>query len=112
MDNYFNRFNKTRLFNNQPKTDDFVFKKLGTDEIESYNVRGLFLVNGKYGEHACIVTDAEYVSLPSHLTESVKEIMSDAEAVGLINGEHVKFETVWYTDSNGVERPSIEWGVR
>lgn len=112
MSNYFTRFNKTRMFNNQPNTDNFVYKKLGTDLIESYNVRGLFTTTGKYGEHAVIITDKEYVSLPNHLTQPVKEIMSDAEAVKMINAECVCFDIAWYKDGNGVERPTIEWGCR
>lgn len=98
----FSKFNKVRKFNFD--TTDLPYVSLeevyedllsqcdGVEEevaITPVIVRALF-INGKskYGEAPVLATDGMLINLPAHLTDSVKSIISDDDAVNAINMEH------------------------
>lgn len=57
------------------------------DKDASYPLRGLYInpKGGKYGPSPFAATDGFFISLPSHLLDTVRNIMGDAETVKLIN---------------------------
>ena len=76
-----------------------------------YQVKALYInTSGIYGEQPLIVTDKEYVNIPTHLLETVKEIREDEDIVSDINNGNVGFEIYEY-DSNRNNRKgySINW---
>lgn len=81
---------------------DFTFKSLEELYQENskdavYVVRGLYInTKGIYGENPVIVCDYCYVSLPKHLTQTVKEIRADKQLVDDINNGKVGFEIYEY----------------
>lgn len=65
-----------------------------------YPVKALFInKKSKYGDHPVIVTDNEYVSVPKHLTDTVKAMIADDEAVDAINSGKLGFTIYEYVDS-------------
>lgn len=82
--------------------EDFEFKTLGELYKENgkdavYTVRGAYInTKGMYGENPVIVCDDCYVSLPKHLTQTVKEIRADKQLVDDVNNGKVGFEIYEY----------------
>lgn len=86
-----------------------LFTKVGSDHI--YPVRAIFInTKGKYGEHPQVATDGYFISLPSHLTATCKDILADDESVETINRGLVGLKVYEYTTPNA-SKPcySVEW---
>ena len=110
------KFNKKAVKFDFEPGKDFEYKSLKTLYSEYgkgviYKVNALYInTSGMYGEQPLIVTDKEYVNLPTHLLETVKEIRDDEDMVNDINNGKVGFEIYEY-DSNKNNRKgySINW---
>lgn len=86
--------------------NDFDFMD-GYEFIETYGSRtmpidGLYInKKGLYNDHpvAIIVDERKLLDLPSHMTETVKEILSDEESINLIKKGMVGVKAHKYTDT-------------
>lgn len=82
--------------------EDFEYRKLeelfnenGKDR--KYRVRGLYInTKSQFGDSPVAITDNEYVNLPKHLLNSVKEIIERDDLVDDINNLKVGFEIYQY----------------
>jgi len=86
-----------------------LYTKVGGEHV--YPVRAIFInTKGKYGEHPQVATDSYFISLPSHLTATCKDILADDESVETINRGLVGLKVYEYTTPNA-NKPcySIEW---
>lgn len=89
-------------------TTGFEFKKLGDlydakapDTV--FSVYGLYINRkGKYGESPFAASDGYFISLPAHLTDTVKEICADVESVAQINDCKAGLTIRTYDDDKGV----------
>lgn len=76
---------------------------------EAYVVRMLYInKKGKFGDNPVVVTDDHLVNLPSHLLETVKDILTDAPSISMINNGEVGFKIYQYNNQFG-DQYSIEW---
>lgn len=98
------KYNKVNtIFDIDIKDFDFMD---GYEFIETYGSRtmpidGLYInKKGLYNDHpvAILVDERKLLDLPSHMTESVKEILSDEEAINLIKKGMVGVKAHKYTD--------------
>ena len=86
--------------------NDFEFID-GYDFIATYGARtipinGLYInKKGIYKDHpvAILVDEKKLLDLPSHMTETVKEILSDDESINLIKKGMVGVKAHTYTDT-------------
>lgn len=110
------KYNKgSRVFDIETK--DFVFVKLeelfAIDKDADHKIDGLYINDGgKYKAHpvAIVAESAMLVDLPSHMTETVNDILADAESINLIKKGCVGFKVRQYTDKNyGKTCYSVEW---
>lgn len=89
-------------------TTGFTFTKLETlfnDAVVGgkqtvHPVDGMFITSSKLGEQAVIIDSErkELVSLPMYMTDRVKDILADAEAVGEINSGIVGYKIYPYVN--------------
>lgn len=63
---------------------------------------------GMYGDQPVIATNEALVNAPHHMVDQVREILSDAESVNLINGGYVGFKLYTYENKHG-QQYAIEW---
>ena len=104
MKNYFEKYNKGKLYNHELPEDAEYFKieTLFKEGITNVVVRGFFTNNKSfYGESAVLMTDEYYVNLPQHFVETLREIEQDTQAVEMINqgkvvAEFYPYETKKY----------------
>lgn len=110
------KYNKgNRIFDIDTK--DFAFAKLedlfATSKYAVHKIDGLYINDGgKYKPHpvAVVAESALLVDLPSHMTDTVKEALADAESINLIKKGHVGFKVRQYTDKTyGKTCYSAEW---
>lgn len=110
------KYNKgSRVFDIETK--DFVFAKLSElYAINKDNVHildGLYINNGgNFDDHpVAILSDERWlVDLPSHMTDTVKDVLNDAESIDLIKKGCVGFKIRQYTDKKyGKTCYSVEW---
>lgn len=86
------RYNKTgRLYNyTMPENTEYKnLKDLYADNGENaiYPVYGFYInTKGKYGDNPVAYSKDFYINLPEHMTDTIREIMADAEATEQING--------------------------
>lgn len=74
-----------------------------------YQVKMLYInKSGHYGDSPCVVTSGNIVNAPSHLTDTVKEILLDAPSITLINSGYVGFKVYQYKNKFG-NQYSLEW---
>ena len=79
----------------------------GYDFIATYGARtipinGLYInKKGMYNDHpvAILVNEKKLLDLPSHMTDTVKEILSDDESINLIKKGVVGIKAHKYTDT-------------
>ena len=90
----------------------------GYDFIATYGdrtipINGLYInKKGMYNDHpvAILVDEKKLLDLPSHMTETVKEILSDAESINLIKKGMVGVKAHTYTDTKyHKECVGFEW---
>ena len=100
---YATKFNKGSKFNF--KTDDDpqyvsleVLYNKNPDQI--HDVKALYInIKSRFGDAPCVAIDPVIiVNLPSHLLETVKEMINDDECVAAINNNEVKFKIYSYKD--------------
>lgn len=89
-------------------TQGFEFRKLG-DLYDAKKPETVFMVyglyinrKGKYGESPFAASDGYFISLPSHLTDVVKDILNDDDSVLQINNCAAGLMIRTYDDDKGV----------
>ena len=60
-------------------------------------VRGFFTKIGNFGKQSVLISDNEYINLPSHLNDTVEQIINDDEMVEEINNGAVGVKIYKYT---------------
>lgn len=109
------KFNKTNFdidttnFEYIKLQDIFNSKKNGGADVV-HSVNGVFVHKSQLGDSPVII-DAEnkkLVNLPSHMAETIREILSDSEAVEAIKANKVGY-TIYTYESHGKTCYSISW---
>lgn len=71
--------------------------------------RGLYINHkSKFGDAPVAMVDGAYVNLPQHLTDTVKDMLHDAEVIDAINAGKVGFKVYSY-ENNGKTCYSVNW---
>lgn len=79
----------------------------GLDHV--YKVNAIYINRkGKYGDEPVIITDECIVNAPSHLVDTVKNILTDENSVKLINDGKVGFKLYEYENKKGVQH-GLTW---
>ena len=112
----FSSLNKTAVFTFHPddtapylKLKDLLQANDG-DLSVTYVVRALYINNkSKYGLQCVAALDEALINLPAHKVEDVQSIIASPDAVAQINAGRCGFRIRPYTDSNNVERLTIDW---
>lgn len=66
-----------------------------------YPVRGVYINHkSKYGDAPVVICDDMLVNLPKHLTETVKQMLTDDEFIEAVNAGKVGFKIYTYTTQN------------
>lgn len=103
----FNRVNN--LFTIDTKGFKF-FALKDLKESETVPLRGLYInPKSKYGASPFAASDGFFISLPSHLLETVSAIMDDAETVALINEGKCGIVPRSYVDEKGETHYSADF---
>lgn len=115
MKSFASKFNKTTF---GIDTTDFQYTKLadifnsenegGKDVI--HNINGLYVHKSQLGDSSVIIDEKNkrLVNLPSHTAETVREILSDDEAVQTIKDGKVGY-TIYEYNSHGKKCYSISF---
>lgn len=99
-----NRFNYTI-----PENSDHVFIKASElfetipQNASGVVVKSMYINNkGKFGAHGVIVTEtpALLIDCPNHMTDTIRDIMNDAEAVEQINADKLAVRAYKYETKN------------
>lgn len=100
-----NKYNKGNIFNfTAPKDFEYrslhdLFNNNGKDFV--YEIKAMYInKKSKFGESPVIATTDCFVNLPSHLTDTVKEMIRDTEVVDAVNGGHLGFQIYTYETKN------------
>ena len=84
-----------------------LFTKYGESKI--YVVQALYInTKGMYGDSPIALVNGNLVNLPSHLTETVKEMLKDEELVKAINDDEFGF-TIYEYETKGKQGHSVKW---
>lgn len=79
----------------------------GLDEV--YKLNAIYVnKKGQYGDEPVFVTDNELVNAPSHMMDTVNEILDDSESVNLILDGQVYFKIYEYKNAKGKQH-GITW---
>lgn len=95
-----NRFNKGKKFDFDTSKLEFtslsdLFNNNGADKV--YTLRAMFInTKSKYGNTPVFASDDFIVNAPSHMLDTVNEILTDAEAIASINNGKVGFKIYPY----------------
>ena len=95
------KYNKnTRVFN--VDIEGFEFKKLSELEMDKiYPVLGFYInVKGKFDDHPVFISDGILVDAPSHMTETIKEMLKDPEMIDAIKSGRIGFHVYTYKSKN------------
>lgn len=115
MKSFASKFNKTTF---GIDTTNFAYVKLvdifnsenegGKDVI--HNVNGLYVHKSQLGDSPVIIDEENkrLVNLPGHTAETIREILSDDEAVEAIKSGKVGY-TIYEYESHGKKCCSISW---
>lgn len=110
---FLSKYNKKSLFNydSEVERDYCTLADLvecnGTDAV--YPVQALFInTKSRFGDAPVLVTSQWLVNAPKHLTDTVKAMCADNEAVEAINAGKVGFKVYQYAGKNGIGF-SVEW---
>lgn len=102
-----------KLFDYQP-SDNLEYVNL--KELHAINpdavhpVRALYInTKGRYGDSPVIATGSELVNAPQHMLAVVKDVLADAESVGLINRGLVGFKTYTYESQHHGQQIGMHW---
>ncbi len=85
------------------------------DLVQENGIENVYKVNaiyinkkGKYGDEPVVITDECIVNAPSHLVDTVKNILLDDHSVQLINDGKVGFKFYEYKNSKG-DQIGLTW---
>lgn len=79
----------------------------GLDAV--YQIKMLYInKKGKHGDSPCIVTPHNIVNAPSHLLDTVIDILNDTPSINIINDGYAGFKLYQYENKFG-KQLSIEW---
>lgn len=113
MSKFTTKFNRSNRF--EVETEGFEYKSLkdlvteAGGEVEIHPVNAIYInTKGKYGDAPTIATNDCFVNLPSHMTTTCKEILSDDEAVQEIKDGKVGF-SIYTFESHGKDCFNIRW---
>lgn len=107
------KYNHSKKFEFEiPK--DFVYMSLhdlynnnGSDFV--YDIRAIYInKKSKFGESPVVATSNELVNLPKHLTDTVKEMLTDSEVIDAINNHVFGFTIYTYMNGENVYY-SVNW---
>lgn len=74
-----------------------------------HTLKGLLInTKGKYGDSPVAVIEGAFINLPTHLLETVKEMIADTEVTKQINDNKAGFEVYKYVKGNN-EYYSVDW---
>lgn len=110
-----NKYNKGNSFTfKAPKDFEYhslhdLFNNHGKDMV--HGVHALYInKKSKFGESPVVASDNCFVNLPSHLTETVKDMMKDTETVEAINNGKLGFTIYTFESKNRKELCySVNW---
>ena len=113
VNNILQQFNKRSLFDydntvvrDYCKLSDLV-ECNGIDAV--YTVEALFInTKSKFGDAPVLVTSQWLVNGPSHLTQTVQQMINTPELVEMVNARKVGFKVYQYTSNNNIYY-SVEW---
>ena len=112
---YATKFNKGSKFTFKT-VDDPQYVSLevlyNEDPEQIHDVKALYInTKSRFGDAPCVAIDPVIiVNLPSHLLETVKEMINDDECVDAINNNEVKFKIYSYKDKTFNKTCySVEW---
>ena len=72
----------------------------GLDTV--YKLNAIYVnKKGQYGDEPVFVTDNELVNAPSHMIDTVNDILTDSESINLILDGQVYFKIYEYKNSKG-----------
>lgn len=96
----FQSLNVQKLFN--VDSTNFEYKSLSEIREEygkdTFTARGFYInTKGMFGDSPVVATANEYVNLPQHLTDVIKQIIENKEAVDAVNAGKCGFKVVDYT---------------
>ena len=109
MGHFSSNYSHGKLFN--VDSTDFPFCELSEiikeNGHKTLRVQGVFTyeLKKKHKIRPCLVADSHKINLPDHLLKDIEKIMSDPEAVRLINEGKCGFKTSEYEDTkngNGI----------
>lgn len=84
-----------------------LYNNNGADFV--YDIRAMYInKKSKFGESPVIATSNELVNFPKHLTDTVKEMLTDSEVIDAINNHVFGFQIYTYTDGSNVYY-SVNW---
>lgn len=79
----------------------------GIDKV--YQLKSCYInKKGLYGNEPVLITDTHFVNAPTHIVETINQILKDEQAVKLINLGKVGFKFYQYQNKFG-EQLGIEW---
>ena len=112
---YATKFNKGSKFTFKT-VDDPQYVSLevlyNEDPEQIHDVKALYInTKSRFGDAPCVAIDPVIiVNLPSHLLETVKEMINNDECVDAINNNEVKFKIYSYKDKTFNKTCySVEW---
>lgn len=114
MTNLLNKYNKAtpRFTFKTPKGFEYVNLKQLVDlyGMDAEHVLNALYINNKsrYGDAPVAVTGTHLVNMPSHLLDTVNEMMSDNEFIEAVNNHLVGFTIYQYEGKNG-KGYSVNW---
>lgn len=107
------KYNKGKAFTfKTPENFDYInleqlANHYGLDQ--THQVNALYInTKSRFGDSPVAVTGTHIVNLPSHLTDTVKEMIQDEELVDLANEHRLGFTIYSYDGKNG-SGYSINW---
>ena len=78
-------------------------------EKKTYVIQALYInTKGKYGDSPVALVNGNFVNLPAHLTDTVKEMLKDEELVSAINEDMFGF-TIYPYEKDGKQGYSVNW---
>ena len=109
-----NRFNteKTRFEYQAPDNTPF-FKPaelVAKNDIDKvYTLKACYVnKKGLYGNEPVLITENEFVNAPSHMAETISQVLKDDNAIKLVNLNKVGFRFYEYENKYG-QQFGIEW---
>lgn len=90
--------------------EDAPYKKVKDLTIgETVIIRSLFIsTKSKYGDAPVALTDSYYINLPSHLTDTVKDMLQDDDFIAAVKRGEVGVTPYTY-EKDGNDLYSVNW---